>query len=240
MDDWFRWIGTIRQLPEGARAELREAGFVVLPGTVTGKRPERLAAAYDEAMAAGSADDLKVGSATTRMYDFVNRGAEFDEVYVYPPLLEACAWAIGAPFKLSASLGRTLRPRSAAQDLHADVGRDSEDLPMVGFILMVDEFRAENGATRFVPGSHRWAEAPDLRSDRKDQVLACGPAGSLIVFDGLVWHGHTANTSNEPRRSVQGYFVRREAHSGMDLAGRMQAETLARIGPLARYLVGVG
>lgn len=35
--------------------------------------------------------------------------------------------------------------------------RDSADWPLVGFILMIDEFRPDNGATRFVPGSHRWA-----------------------------------------------------------------------------------
>ena len=27
-----------------------------------------------------------------------------------------------------------------------------KDWPLVGFILMVDEFRPDNGATRFVPG----------------------------------------------------------------------------------------
>jgi len=50
---------------------------------------------------------------------------------------------------------------------------------------MVDEFREENGATRFVPGSHHWLSVPegamsDLRADRAGQVLACGPAGSLL------------------------------------------------------------
>jgi hypothetical protein len=29
--------------------------------------------------------------------------------------------------------------------------RDSVDWPLVGFILMIDEFRADNGATRFAP-----------------------------------------------------------------------------------------
>jgi hypothetical protein len=59
---------------------------------------------------------------------------------------------------------------------------------MVGFIFMIDEFRNHNGATRFVPGSHLWSDVPtDLRGDRDrkadypGQVLACGPAGSLIL-----------------------------------------------------------
>jgi ectoine hydroxylase-related dioxygenase (phytanoyl-CoA dioxygenase family) len=87
--------------------------------------------------------------------------------------------------------------------MHVDVPRDSADWPLLGFILMVDEFRPENGATRFVPGSHRWAGTPedtisDLRAEHDGQVLACGPAGSLLIFNGSAWHGHTANTSGGP------------------------------------------
>lgn len=242
MEDWFRMIRAGGQLSAAAANELREAGFVVISGPVAPERLRRVAAAYDAAMDSGSAADVKVARTTTRMYDFVNRSPEFDDVYLYPPLLEACCEVIGAPFKLSSVLGRTLRPRSVAQDLHVDIQRNAEDLPMAGFILMLDEFRPDNGATRFVPGSHRWPGVPeDVMHDRQagyeGEVLACGRAGSMIVFDGSVWHGHTANTCDEARRSIQGYFVRREARSGIDLRARMRPETMARIGALARYLL---
>jgi ectoine hydroxylase-related dioxygenase (phytanoyl-CoA dioxygenase family) len=54
---------------------------------------------------------------------------------------------------------------------------------------MIDEFRPDNGATRFVPGSHRWPGTPgdalsDLRAAHDGQVLACGKAGSLLIFNG--------------------------------------------------------
>lgn len=99
-----------------------------------------------------------------------------------------------------------------AQELHVDVHRDSADWPLVGFILMIDEFRSDNGATRFVPGTHRESGVPekgmtDRRVDVDGQVLASGPAGSLIIFNGSAWHGHTANRCDEPRRSLQGAFI---------------------------------
>ena len=67
-------------------------------------------AAYDEVMSCGSAPDLKVASTTTRMYDMVNRGPAFDEIYIHPPLLEACAHVIGEPFKLSSLASPPMPP----------------------------------------------------------------------------------------------------------------------------------
>jgi ectoine hydroxylase-related dioxygenase (phytanoyl-CoA dioxygenase family) len=108
---------------------------------------------------------------------------------------------------------------------------------------MIDEFRFENGATRFVPGSHRWPGTPedvmaDPRADHDGQVLACGPSGSLLIFNGSVWHGHAANTTGAPRRSLQGAFIPRDGRNGTDFSARMRPEARARLGPLARYVLG--
>jgi ectoine hydroxylase-related dioxygenase (phytanoyl-CoA dioxygenase family) len=125
-----------------------------------------------------------------------------------------------------------------------DFERDTDGWTMIGFILMVDEFRSDNGATRFIPGSHNWLTVPDKlkndpRADYESQILACGPAGSIIIFNGSVWHGHAANSSDEPRRSIQGAYIRREAGSGENLPERMRPDTLARISPLAKYVLAV-
>jgi ectoine hydroxylase-related dioxygenase (phytanoyl-CoA dioxygenase family) len=245
MHDWFSVIGAGRELSAGAARDLRDDGFVVIPGPVAPEGLARLAAAYDRVVDSAVPDDLSVGSSTTRVHDFVNRGPEFDALYVYRPVLKACCSVIGRPFKLSTMLARTVRPRSPAQALHADFERDDAGgWPMVGFILMVDEFRGDNGATRFVPGSHEWPAVPDGHmndpcADYEGQVVVCGPAGSVIVYNGSVWHGHTANTSGEPRRSIQGAYIRREVRSGGNLPARMRPETLGRIGPLARYLLAL-
>jgi len=125
-----------------------------------------------------------------------------------------------------------------------DFKSDADGWPMLGFIFMVDDFRADNGATRFVPGTHRSPAIPsDLMknplADFKGQVLACGAAGSLILYNGSVWHGHTANSTGRPRRSIQGAYIRREAESPVNLPGRMCPETLTRISPLAKYVLAV-
>lgn len=246
MDPWFGTIEAGGHLPPDAAGALAEAGFAAIPGPVPPGAMPALAAAYDAAMAAGAGTpDHRVGGTTTRLLDLVNRGAAFDPVYVHAPLLEAAARVIGGPFRLSSMLGRTLRPGAPAQALHADLPRDDPARPMVGFILMLDPFRPDNGATRLVPGSHRWPEVPeavlpDPAAACVGEVLACGPAGALLVFDASVWHGHAANTSGAPRRSIQGYFVPRGTPSASDIPSRLRPETLARIGPLAEYVLAVG
>ena len=244
MQDWFNIIGVGCQLPASAIRDLRDVGFVVIPGPIAPDKLSHLAAAYDAAIAAASPDDVKVGSTTTRVRDFVNRGPEFDELYTYQPILEASRRIIGWPFRLSTMHARTVRPRSEAQALHVDFERDREGWPMIGFIFMVDEFRRDNGATRFIPGSHHWPTVPDelghdQRGDYENQIVACGSAGSIIVFNGSIWHGHTANSSDELRRSVQGAYIRRAAPSGENLPERMHSDTLARIGSLAKYVLAI-
>jgi hypothetical protein len=244
MSDWFSTLAAGSKLSMDAAAELQERGFIVLPGPVPSDLVERLAHAYTAAVASATAADVKIGSTSTRVSDFVNRGPEFDPLYIFPPLLEACCRVIGRPFKLSSFHARTLRPHTSAEELHVDVRRDSADWPLLSFILMIDEFRPDNGATRFVPGSHRWPGTPadcisDLRAEHAEQVLACGCAGSLLVFNGSAWHGHGANTSSGPRRSIQGAYIPRDGRAWTDFAAGMQAKTRARLGPLARHVLAL-
>lgn len=244
MSDWFKTLTAGNALSAHAASELQEQGFVVIPGPVPLDRLELLATGYDAAVVSANDEDVKVGATSTRVNDFVNRGEEFDDLYVFPPLLEACCCVVGRPFKLSSLLARMLRPGAPSQELHVDVRHTSADWPLVGFILMVDAFRPDNGATRFVPGSHRWSATPtdamaDPQADHDRQVLACGAAGSLLIFNGSAWHGHTANSSSRPRRSLQGAFIPRDGRAATDFAGRMQPETRARLGPLARHVLAL-
>jgi hypothetical protein len=244
MDDWFSVIAAGCELPANAVTELDDVGFVVVSGPLARPQLSRLAAVYDAAVSAADPADVGSGRTTTRVWDFVNRGPDFDDLYVYQPILEACCRVIGAPFHLSTMHARAVNPGAPAQDIHADYRRTTDAWPMVGFIFMVDEFRRDNGATRFVPGSHRWRHAPsdgmqDATADYEGQVSACGPAGSVVIYNGSVWHGHGVNQTKEPRRSIQGAYIRRDDKQAINHAARMRPDTLGRIGALARYVLNI-
>jgi ectoine hydroxylase-related dioxygenase (phytanoyl-CoA dioxygenase family) len=223
---------------------LETHGFVVLPSPFSTAEIARVQAAYDDACAHAAPEDVHVGRTSTRVNDFVNRGPEFDLLYTWPPVLDAARRVVGGPIRLSVLHARTLHPGGPAQELHVDIPRTSDAWPMLGVILMVDEFRPDNGATRFVPGSHRWTDTPaqvlaDCAAPHPDEVLTCGPAGSLILFDASTWHGYTANSSSSGRRSVQGTFIPRSGRAATDFLGRMEPGTFARLSATAREVIGM-
>ena len=229
-------IATSSKLNAEALTQLQQDGFCIVPGPFPPRAMSALVNAYDRAMVEADPDERRVGRTTVRVNDLVNRGPEFDSIYLYPPLLDACWQILGRPFKLSVLHGRTLLPERPAQDWHVDYPLDMLGWTMVGFIFMIDEFRKENGATSFLRGSHLQAasHAPD-----GPVATACGGAGSMILYNGSAWHGHGSNTTRESRRSVQGVFIRREAPSSMDWPTRMRPDTLERLGPLARFLLAL-
>jgi hypothetical protein len=98
MQDWFGKINKGSELSADAIRELDDVGFVVISGSVPPEDLTELAAAYDSAVTDTSADDVSIGSTTTRVHDFVNRGSRFDELYVFQPVLAACCRVIGQPF----------------------------------------------------------------------------------------------------------------------------------------------
>lgn len=125
-------------------------------------------------------------------------------------LLPSCA-------RYQLNLGHLLQrgPGASDQLLHRDeavwndVPRPAPELQLATVIAFVD-FTADNGATRLVPGSHRWpdrdlspANQAMTRSFAPDQIaVAEMPAGSAVVYTGGTLHGGGANVTASPRRGA--------------------------------------
>jgi hypothetical protein len=222
---------------------LEDSGFVVIPDLISAEKRERLSMAYDRAMSVGRAPDLRISrdGSNIRLNHLINYETEFDDLLVLGPIVELCELVIGQRFKLSGLRARTVLPGATEQSLHVDVAVTSADWPLVGFIVMVDDFRRDNGATRFVPGSHKWIQdwkdsTTNDRPEHDQHVSACGTAGSVIVFDGSTWHGQGANVSNEPRRSIQGTYIPRAGTSATDWTS-LHSEILTRLPPATKRML---
>lgn len=125
-------------------------------------------------------------------------------------LLPSCA-------RYQLNLGHLLQrgPGATEQWLHRDEAIWSDmptphpELQLASVIAFVD-FTAGNGATRVVPGSHRWPDRwlSPLEQSRgpapePDAVaVAEMPAGSAVVYLGGTVHGGGANTTQVARRGA--------------------------------------
>jgi len=140
------------------------------------------------------------------------------DVMCHPLLLELCD-RILAPScaRYQLNLGHLLQrgPGSEEQWLHrdeavwSDVPRPHPELQLAAVIAFVD-FTRENGATRVVPGSHRWPDRQMVPAEQMMQAppspeqiaYAEMPAGSAVVYTGGTIHAGGANSTDVPRRGA--------------------------------------
>jgi hypothetical protein len=196
---------------------ISERGYTVVPGPFEGAALSALITDLDRAVANSHPDQIKWGSSGTnvRIDGLLAKLPQLELLFTYAPVVAAAQALIG-PHRLSSFHLRTVLPGACAQALHQDVRPGCDGWPLLGFIFMVDAFTPNNGATRFIPRSAGLEAVPaELLQSHPAEVYACGPAGSMILFNGSIWHGFSTNLSGRPRRSVQGSLVPRTGDAAM-------------------------
>ena len=144
------------------------------------------------------------GYDTQRIYALFAKTRTFDGAATGALLLAVLDEVLGH-YQLSAPVGIRIGPGEKAQILHRDdsIYPVPEPRPplVVNTMWPLDEFTEENGATRFIPGSHRWE--PGRRPAGSDEVVvATMSPGSAMFYLGSLWHGGGANRTEQPRLGV--------------------------------------
>jgi ectoine hydroxylase-related dioxygenase (phytanoyl-CoA dioxygenase family) len=239
---------TASTIDDAARERLDRDGYVALEGVLTEdvlavmhKRLADLLA--EEGDQAGLEVHQEAG--TDRLADLVNKDPVFDVCFTDPRLL-ACVAHVLSQFKLSSLNFRAALPGEGLQALHAEGGpcTDLTRFQVCNSIWLLDDFTADNGSTRVVPGSHRSGKSPrdvmpDVRGEHPDQVQLLAPAGTVVVFNSHLWHGGTVNRSPSPRRAMHSYFTRRGNSQQLDQKKYVRPETLDRLSPAAQFILDV-
>ena len=209
-------------------------GFTILEGVI---EPELVAAVRDAIRRV--ADDLGVvpkgtqaeGIATKRMYNLLAKDPVFTALPVHDAVLPIAEGMLDRGLLLSGMTAMDIGPGERAQPLHGDDAVMSRHLPrphpplVVTTLWAFTDFTADNGATRFVRGSHRFPETPDRPGALDGHRVECfeAPAGSVMVLHGSLWHGGGANTTTDEWRcgvNVQycAGFVRQQQNPYLGIA----------------------
>ena len=136
-----------------------------------------------------------------------------DNVAADPLLRAVIAGVLGSDsFQLSCCHAKCPSPGCGQQGLHRDDGAPGLfELPggmpgdpgphrpvVCNTLLAIDDFTAETGATRLIPGSQAWPRSRKPREDDTERLVM--PAGSIMIFDGQLYHAACANTTEKTLR----------------------------------------
>lgn len=206
---------------EAAKVDLADAGYAIMTGVLTTDEVVEARGALAAEIAREEANDARVlhryesegldpDDANRRLKRLPDRHPLFRSVLEHPVVLEMTRHILGPTLFNESYLvhshdANVTRPGSGAQGLHRDrtvkLERDPA-LPLQSrFILCLDPFDAENGATRVVPGSHTWGDVDLADAPSHEAVSAEAPAGSLIVYTDVLVHGTGANISEDRERA---------------------------------------
>ena len=132
-----------------------------------------------------------------RLANLVDKGEVFERVVCNATVLEAIRHVIGEDWKLSSLNARSTDPWwPGCQPLHCDLGAlpDDRGFWICNTLWLLDDFTAENGATRIVPGTQRSGRIPqkelvDPKGPHPEVILVLGKAGDVVVMNTHAWHG---------------------------------------------------
>jgi ectoine hydroxylase-related dioxygenase (phytanoyl-CoA dioxygenase family) len=191
--------------------------------------------------------EFKTEANAHRLANLVNKGEVFRRAIALPRMLEGVRHVLGADAKLSSLNARSADPHSEdGQPLHVDMSAipDERGYWVCNTVWLLDDFTAANGATRVVPGSHRWRQRPqdvlaDPMAPHPDQVLVLGRAGGICVMNAHTWHGGTANRTDAPRLAMHAFFCRRDKPQQQYQKQLLDAEVQAGLTPELRDLLAI-
>jgi ectoine hydroxylase-related dioxygenase (phytanoyl-CoA dioxygenase family) len=230
-------------LSPGERRALDEQGYLILHGIIDRSWVNELCAAFEEAVAADRQTPTGKESGTRHPVNLLNRSKTFHGICAQPKAMAAIHHILRRPFRLSQFSGRDPLPGYGQQGLHTDWMPRAANEPawVVTAIWMLDDFTKDNGATRIVPGTHRLpGQIPKAMADpsahHPDELIVVGQAGSVLLFNGHLWHSGTRNNSRGSRRALQSVFWAREAFPpyAEPLCDRRDGLT-----PAVRYILGL-
>jgi len=224
---------------------VRRDGYTIAENAIEPDLIERLAEALlrlERDLDAKPAMNDFEGHRTVRIYNLLARGAVFAQIPTHGSVLPIVEGVLGAGCLISSLSSIAIDPGEAAQPIHADdmvIPLDKPHRPIVcNSMWALTDFTAANGATRLAPGSHRKPN-PDYGG-----AYATIPAemtkGSVLIWDGSLWHGGGANATAERRTGIaMNYcagFIRQQENQQLGLP----AELVRGFPPQLQELVGYG
>jgi ectoine hydroxylase-related dioxygenase (phytanoyl-CoA dioxygenase family) len=206
-------------------SEIKRKGYVIVPNFLTAQEVGVIKRAFETEVPTVRMPGLGDNTGNTiRAHNLLAKTRSCDFVFLDDRLRATVEGVLGAEGQLNLTTLFDLMPGAKKQALHQDDGIWSKGgtfgdagIPrphpsfLCNAVIAIDDFDAENGATHVVPYSHTWHDRSPFEKGAKTggqhtaTVQASMKAGSVLFWEGALWHGGGANVSKGRRR--KGLFI---------------------------------
>lgn len=209
----------------------------------------RLLAAAEESERRGAPTfipTLDPNDANVRIFNLLDLDGVFRELIKHPTALSLVRTLLGDGFLISNFTANIAKPGSRSMAVHSD---QSIVIPepwlqpwAINIIWCLDDVTEANGATRYLPGSHRVTRRAELPDELQAQMKSfVAPAGSVIAMDGRMWHTSGENiTEDEERALLFGYYTANFIRPQTNWSASLSEATRAAIEPPLFDWLGLG
>lgn len=175
-------------------------GYVIVPNVMDAIECDRvLACLHDLHARQRFGDNGFAGTRTKRVFNLFAKTRGLDALLAHEGVVALAESRLGAGLQLSIASTMEIHGGETAQPLHQDDAYfPAHPHPplVINTMWALTDFTEANGATRLVPGSHRLDEPVNPAAT---SIAAAMPRGSVLLWDGSLWHGGGANTTDDAR-----------------------------------------
>jgi len=124
--------------------------------------------------------------------------------------------------------------------IHVDSPRfiTSDYFTNTGAMILVDDFTEDNGATWYLPGSHKKPEPPSEEYFQANAKRLIAKAGSIWFLNSRVWHAGGVNKTSEWRHSFTMNICKPWMKQRIDIPRAMAHMDLSGMSAAARQKLG--
>ena len=182
-----------------------------------------------------------------RVWNLLNKAPDMIPLIEHPVVLPMVRSVMGQDCNLHDFQATSIGPGTGGGAWHVDapLGQIAEPLPEFPLTLqnvwMLDDFTADNGATRVMPRSHKLRKSPPWGSGPLDgEVTLTAPAGSVAIWLSNTWHRSGPNHTDRERRAILCNYNVSWLRGFADFTSTLADGIAAGLSNDARYLLGYG